>query len=193
MTRGHRLNTAIPDLASQAEFPLEPWGHEVLVRIKSMSVSPPEAPILVTPSPRTWADVTLGAAPVIDQTDSGPVGYTSPNTGQEQSQTPPDQDAIDELARLRRPSEKDEAVHKLISWTTRKDYPTHIGISLEIQDPVGENTHKIQYWEETKWLPFVSTAEELCNWFAEIIRGRSQTYSLPLGMPETFEGIEVHT
>jgi hypothetical protein len=153
---------------------------------------PSVVPIPADPAPRTWAGVSLGAAPSIDPSASGLVGYVSPNTGQDQNQTPPDQAAIDELARLRGWSEKDEAFHKILSWTTRKDYPTHIGISLEIQDQVGKNTHEIQFWEKATFLPPIGSGAELYNWLVETIRERSRTSSLPRGMPETFEGIEVH-
>jgi hypothetical protein len=43
---------------------------------------------------------------------------------------------------------KDQEVHLLLSWTTRKNYPTLIGISLPIQDPVGGDLHEVQLWEE---------------------------------------------
>jgi hypothetical protein len=42
----------------------------------------------------------------------------------------------------------DEEVYKLAAWTTRKDCPTHVGISLPIRDWVGEDYHEVQFWEQ---------------------------------------------
>jgi hypothetical protein len=88
---------------------------------------------------------------------------------------------------------KDEAVHKLISWTTFKDYPTQIGISLEVPDWVGSDTHEIQYWEEATFLPPISSAAEAYQWLMETLANRSNQRRLPRGMPPMFECIEVST
>jgi hypothetical protein len=118
-------------------------GFEVSVRIENNTVSPPASPIPVNPPPRTWGDVTLGSIPQIDQAAAGLVRYVSPNTAQDQNQSPSDQAAVDELAKLRGWAEKDEAVHKILSWAIRKDYPVHVGISLEIPDPIGTETYEV--------------------------------------------------
>jgi hypothetical protein len=54
-----------------------------------------------------------------------------------------------ELSRLRGVARVNEGVHSLVSWTTRKDYPILIGISLPVKDWVGTDYHEIQFWEET--------------------------------------------
>jgi hypothetical protein len=82
MARGHSLNSAIPNQESEAEFPPEPWGASVTIRVKSMTAAQPAAPIPVNPRPQSWADVSLGAAPAVSADASSPVGYVSPNTGQ---------------------------------------------------------------------------------------------------------------
>jgi hypothetical protein len=43
----------------------------------------------------------------------------------------------------------DEEVHKLMAWTTRKDYPTLVGVSLPVKDWLSQDYHEIQFWEET--------------------------------------------
>jgi hypothetical protein len=58
-------------------------------------------------------------------------GYKSPNESRAA-------DGIlredEELSRLRGTLKSDEEVFKLTAWTTRKDYPTNVGISLPIRD-----------------------------------------------------------
>jgi hypothetical protein len=49
---------------------------------------------------------------------------------------------------LRGTSQVDEEVRHLAAWTTRKDYPTTVGIALPVQDWVGNDFHVIQFWEE---------------------------------------------
>jgi hypothetical protein len=133
--------------------------------------------------PKTWADVDPRNPAPISAAASGLERHQSPNTG-----TPMD----DELAILRG-AKKDEAVHKLISWTTLKDYPTHVGISLEIRNWVSPDSHEIQYWETTTFLPPICSAEEMCNWFVETLLSRSRSHSLPSGMPPAFTGLEAQT
>jgi hypothetical protein len=139
-----------------------------------MSIAPPATTIPVNPAPRIWADISLDADPLVDPDVAGLVGYVSPNTGQDQNQSPPDPAAFEELARLRGWSEKDDAVHIVLSWTTRKDSPTHIGIWLEIPDQVGENSHEFQFWEKATYLPPIGSVAELYNWLVETIRWRSR-------------------
>jgi hypothetical protein len=59
----------------------------------------------------------------------------------------------EELAEFRGSSKKDEAVHTVIGWATLKDYPIHVGISIEVPDQVGNDTHEIQLREESTYLP----------------------------------------
>jgi hypothetical protein len=59
------------------------------------------------------------------------VNYRSEKT--RQSSTVQDEPrAIAQLEELRGTSEADLAVHKVISWVTRKDYESQVGISLAI-------------------------------------------------------------
>jgi hypothetical protein len=100
-----------------------------------------------------------------------------------------------ELFRLRGTSKADEEVHKLVSWTTRKDYNTLVGISLPIKDWAGEDHHAIQFWEETTEPigAMDNPAADMYVWLVSRIRERSQTQSLPQGMPETFTELSVQT
>jgi hypothetical protein len=86
----------------------------------------------------------------------------------------------------------DEEISKLTGWTTRKDYPTQVGISLPIRNWVGEDYHEIQFWEEaTEPFVFEHPAAELYDWLVSRLRGRAEHGSLPLGMPETFTALSV--
>jgi hypothetical protein len=97
--------------------------------------------------------------------------------------------------RLRGLSCPDEEIHKLISWTTRKDFTTWIGISLSIKNWVGEDYHEIQFWEDpAKPIQFEHTAAMVHEWLMFRIRGRSGSFNrLLIGMPETFENLSVVT
>jgi hypothetical protein len=72
-----------------------------------------------------------------------------------------DEPIAEELAEYRGWAKQDKAVRSVISWTTLKDYPTHVGIALEIEDWVGNSTHEIQYWEEARFLPLIGSAADL--------------------------------
>jgi hypothetical protein len=102
-------------------------------------------------------------------------------------------DQTDEELAILRGAKKYEAVHKLISWTTLKDCPTHAGISLESRNWVGPDSHEVQYWETTTFLPPIGSAEEMYNWFVETLLSRSRSHSLPSGIPPAFTGLEVQT
>jgi hypothetical protein len=60
-----------------------------------------------------------------------------------------------ELARIRGIAGMDSSVNTAISWATLKDYEIHIGISLEIAEPIGDASHKIRSGEFTKLLPMI--------------------------------------
>jgi hypothetical protein len=157
MRHGHRINTEIPEDPDQAIFPNLPWPERVVIRIKSQA--PPQIPAaplpaggnplpLVSGSPSGWQGVALGQAQPISADASGLVGYNSPNQGQDGSKMgdlPPDP----ELLRFRGEDKKDEEVHSIISWTTRKSYPLWAGISLPARYKVGDEFHEMQLWEET--------------------------------------------
>jgi hypothetical protein len=79
----------------------------------------------------------------VGDTDGLALGnYVSENTTQF-SKIPDDPQALEDLGVLRGSSEVDMAVHKALSWETRKDHDIHVGISLAIPDPVGEAAHEI--------------------------------------------------
>jgi hypothetical protein len=117
------------------------------------------------------------------------------NTGiTSSSQDPPDADATAELERIRGWSKCDQAVHSVMSWTTRKCYPTQVGISLGNADMVGGEMHEIQLWEERQDLPIImSGAKWMSQWLIDELEKRSANGLLPTGMPPTFTGIEVKT
>jgi hypothetical protein len=102
-----------------AEFPSEPWGEEVTIRIKSNS-TPPSAispipaggPQALTP-PTAWQGPALGTAPAIDPDAAALANYSSPNTGQigtTLGDLPPDPS----LLQLRGQTELDDTVHEMI-------------------------------------------------------------------------------
>jgi hypothetical protein len=135
---GNSLNSDIPADPNEAEFPPEQWPQRVIIRIKEAPpLNPTPNPCLAgdrsapSTAPRTWADV--------DQRNPRPIGDASASLTwyRTSDEVRPADEGIPidaSLAELRGWTQKDEAVHKLISWTTRRDYPTHIGISLEIPD-----------------------------------------------------------
>jgi hypothetical protein len=70
-----------------------------------------------------------------------------------------------QLSQLRGTFGIDQKIHKLISWTTRKDYPTVIGISLPMKNWVGNEYHEIQFWEEvSEPIQFSHTAVATLQW-----------------------------
>jgi hypothetical protein len=100
------------------------------------------------------------------------VGYVSPNQGQDGSKIG-DLSPDPELARLRGEDKKDEEVHRIISWTTRKSYPLWAGTSLSARYQVGDECHEMQLWEETPDDMIIGEnhAEEVYKWLMERIRG----------------------
>jgi hypothetical protein len=96
------------------------------------------------------------------------------------------------VLRLRGLSCSDEDTHKLVSWATRKDYPTWIGISLPIKNWVGEDYHEIQFWEDTaEPIQFAHTAIGAYDWLMNRFRSRAANQMLPIGMPDKFENLSV--
>jgi hypothetical protein len=127
-----------------------------MIRVKSAAA--PQVPLAPLPAggdpcgsppapglPTTWTGPALGQAPAISPDAAALVGYTSPNESR-----PADGELEEdpELSRLRGTSQVDEEVRRLTIWTTRKDYPTTVGIALPIQDWIGSDFHVIQFWEE---------------------------------------------
>jgi hypothetical protein len=79
----------------------------------------------------------LGQAPAISPDASGLVGYHSQYEGATENVTGTQEEepTYPELLRVRGESNKNEEVHTILGWTTGKDYPALIEISLPIQDP----------------------------------------------------------
>jgi hypothetical protein len=202
MRRGHRIHSAIPDDVSQAIFPDLPWPERVVIRIKSQA--PPQVPAAPLPAggtpalpapglPSGWKGAALGQAQPISADASGLVGYISPNQGQgsPQGDLPPEP----ALLSLRGEDKKNEEIHALISWTTRKDYPLLIGISLPAQYQVGEEFHEVQLWEETDEDLIVegNQAAMIYDWLNTRILGRSTIQTLPANMPRAMNDVTVQT
>jgi hypothetical protein len=138
MRRGHQVDTAIPEDPAEAEFPDLSWSDEVMILIKSHarpSVPPARISASGPPSipPSSWIGPALGTAPPISSDAAAVTTYASLNTGQDGT-TIGDLPIDPSLLQLRGLSKADTAVHKMISWTSRKDYPSVIGISLPIAD-----------------------------------------------------------
>jgi hypothetical protein len=89
----------------------------------------------------------------------------------------------------------DQEASKLTAWTTRKDYPTLVGISLPVRDCVGADYHEIQFWEEsTEPVPIrEQPASEMHDWLIERLRGRAEHGILPGWIPDTFTDLSVRT
>jgi hypothetical protein len=140
-----------------------------------------------------WRGVALGQAQPISADASGLTDYQSQNQGTDgpKEETPPDP----ELLRVRGEEKKDEEVHMLISWTTRKDYPTVVGISLPIPVRVGEEFHEGQLWEEMADDMMIEAkhAERIYDWLIERLRGRSSEGMLPTDMPASISEVTVQT
>jgi hypothetical protein len=122
------------------------------------------------------------------------VDYNSPNQGTENLQLEEPEDP--ELMRIRGTAMRGEMVHKEISWTTRKGYKLWIGVSLQINNPVGEHYHEGRLWEECPEDPIIEAnqAEEVCNWLCEKLKERSFTKDiLPPEMPFHAEEVSVQT
>jgi hypothetical protein len=75
-------------------------------------------------------------------------------------------------------------MHEALSWgfvfgLLHKE--VHVGIVLEIADPVGDASHEIRYWKSTYNPPMVATAKELYIWLAGRLIIRNQARTLPSG------------
>jgi hypothetical protein len=83
----------------------------------------------------------------------------------------------------------------MISWTTRKDYPLLVGISLQIADQSYDGAHEAQLWEEvgTELIVGDNHAEMMYTWLKDRFISRSTAQSLPVGMPETVTEVSVST
>jgi hypothetical protein len=79
----------------------------------------------------------------------------------------------------------------MISWTTRKDYPLVIGISLPIADRSYDGAHEGQLWEEvdTELIIEENHAATIYTWLKNRFASRSMHQLLPIGMPEEFRGL----
>jgi hypothetical protein len=205
MVFGHSINSDIPADSNEAEFPPEPWPERVVIRVKSQAApqvqaaplpagdgSQSSAPGLLS----GWQGVALGQAQPISADASGLVGYHSQYQGVDvpkgiEEGLPPDP----ELLRLRGEVKRDEEVHMLISWTTRKNYPTFVGTSLPIQDPVGGEFHEGQLWEEvTGDFPVEEKhAQAMYEWLLGRLRERSSENMIPEEMPTTIDEVTVQT
>jgi hypothetical protein len=97
--------------------------------------------------------------------------------------------------RVRGEEKKDEEVHRIISWTTKKSCPLWAGISLPARYKVGDEFHEMQLWEETPYDIIIVErhAEVVYNWLMARLRGRSSEGMLPLDMPLLIEGATVQT
>jgi hypothetical protein len=142
--------------------------------------------------PQSWSDVTLRQAPAISRDAAALADYSSPNQFGVAINS---LDKDPELSKLRGTSSADDEIHKLVSWTTRKDYPTMVGISLPIKNWVGEDYHPIQFWEETTEPigALDNPAADMYVWLISRLRERSQSQSIPIGMPEIFSDLSVQT
>jgi hypothetical protein len=146
------------------------------------SCEPPPVP----GSPSTWTGPALGQAPPISADAAALVGFHS------QYDTIPADPNEPEILRLRGISNSDEDVHALISRTTRKDYPTWIGISLSCRDAVGEDYHKIQFWEENTDANQFSQHNTIGAYVSLLTRMKERG-GIPTGMPTQFEGLSMIT
>jgi hypothetical protein len=204
MSYGHSVNSAIPENPSEAEFPPTPWPDEVTIRIKSRA--PPQIPSAPLPvggaplalpapgSPSGWQGPALGQSDSISADASGLTDYSSPysaRTVEGQREDPTDE----ELLRLRGEARRDEDVHQMISWTTRKDYALMVGIGLPVPDLSIERFHEAQLWEETdeEWVISENHAEFVYAWLMNRLTLRSTQRFLPVGMPESIDEVTVIT
>jgi hypothetical protein len=202
MRRGHGLNTSIPEEVDMAEFPDYPWDSEVMIRIKSQN-PPPHATIPIPSSgpqgtiapPDSWQGPALGQAPPISADAAGLIDHTSPNTGQDGTtlgDLPPDPN----MQAFRGLLDIDAAVHKMISWTTRKNDPLMLGISLPINDESLQRAHEAQLWEQVIDDAIIENnhAEMMFQWLLQKLIYRSESdHQRPYGMPEEVSEVTVQT
>jgi hypothetical protein len=194
MRCGHFISTGIPDDPNEAEFPPLPWGDRVLIRVKSQA--PPVQPLAPLPAdgespssspapglPAIWTGPAFGQAPPISADAAALANYTSRYRTRAVDKDPDDP----KLLRLRGVSCSDGDIHALNSWTTRKDHPTWIGISLPIKDWVGGDYHEIQVWEDpAEPIQIAHTAVGVYDWLTNRMRSRG---CMPTGMPVVFEDL----
>jgi hypothetical protein len=102
-----------------------------------------------------------------------------------------------ELTRIRGEDQEanDDEVDKIISWTTRMDYPLWVGISLPSPDRVGERQHEGQLWEE---FPDGMTIEEYHSdvvylWLVERLKSPAREGFTPPEMPFNVEEVTLQT
>jgi hypothetical protein len=205
MSHGHSIDATIPEDVNQAIFPDFPWPDRVVIRIKSQA--PPQVPaaplptsgaraLLAPGSPTGWKGAALGQAQPISADASGLADYISPNQGQG---SPAGDDPSDPaLLALRGETEakKNEDIHAMISWTTRKAYPLMVCIGLPAKYQVGEEFHEIQFWEEATedlMAEFNVQASEVYKWLITRMAGRTVMQLLPDAMPHTIEEVTVQT
>jgi hypothetical protein len=83
----------------------------------------------------------------------------------------------------------------MISWTTRKDYPLMVGISLPIADQSMDNAHEAQLWEETNedWTFEENHAIKAYQWLGERFLSRSMHRLPPTGMPDSISELSITT
>jgi hypothetical protein len=202
---GNSVNSAIPADPNEAEFPPTPWPEEVVIRIKSHPPMPdPPTPALVGGAPlalppldpTVWHGPALGQAQPISADAASLVNYQSANSirtvdVQEEDPTDP------QLLALRGESEGDQLVHQMISWTTRKDYPLMIGISLPISDMSETGAHEGQLWEQAsadaeQWLIANNHMDHVYAWLLDKLTSRSSQREAPVGTPAA-DGVTVRT
>jgi hypothetical protein len=71
----------------------------------------------------------------------------------------------------------------MISWTTRKDYPLLVGVSLPVADRSFDQAHEVQLWEETdeNWIIEDHHAAKAFQWLTNRFASRSLHQLLPTG------------
>jgi hypothetical protein len=96
---------------------------------------------------------------------------------------------------MRGETAKDEEIHRMIGWTTRKDYPLMVGISLPIADQSFDGAHEAQLWEETNenWIFDANHAAKAYQWLGERFLSRSMHRLPPTGMPESISELTITT
>jgi ribonuclease HI len=206
MALGHAIDDSIPEDTNQAIFPDFPWPERVVIRIK------PQAPLQAPPAPlpadgasaspapglpEGWRGAALGQAQPISTDASGLVGYSSPNQGQGTQQgdeAPPDPALL--AFRAEDTVKKNEEIHKLISWTTRKSYPLVVGIGLPVKYHVGDEFHEVQFWEEMEEDLVTeqdTQAAETYRWLLDRLASRSNVNQPPEGVPFSVNEVSVQT
>jgi hypothetical protein len=83
----------------------------------------------------------------------------------------------------------------MIGWTTRKDYPLLVGISLPVTDRSFDQAHEAQLWEETdeNWIIEEDHATKAFQWLTGRLLSRSLHQLPPVGMPDSVSSVSVMT